>query len=229
MFLGKNLTFLRRLHHRMTQEELAEKMQVSRQTVSKWELEQMLPEMDKVLELCALFGCSMDALIREDMCISDEALHHIRTQTLPAFRYVKYTVISPEPEDDALAHMKNTAAAHGDPDPYLIGWDFPHLTPEQVNLHRMHGYTAAWVLKTGTAPDGCTVSVQDACRYAAVTIIRPFDAPFRIIPNAYKTLMAYMQVNHLPHTRKKDIIDCFEYSYQKDGTEYMDVYIALDT
>ncbi|WP_313017949.1 helix-turn-helix transcriptional regulator [Acetoanaerobium noterae] len=48
----------------MTQEELAEKLGVSRQTVSKWELDVMYPEMDKVIEICKLFSCSMDELIR---------------------------------------------------------------------------------------------------------------------------------------------------------------------
>ena len=37
MNLGSNLQFLRKLHGGMTQERLAERMKVSRQTVSKWE------------------------------------------------------------------------------------------------------------------------------------------------------------------------------------------------
>ena len=37
MKLGANLQFLRKLHNNMTQEKLAERMGVSRQTVSKWE------------------------------------------------------------------------------------------------------------------------------------------------------------------------------------------------
>ena len=44
MSFGKNLQHLRRLSGGMTQEALAEKMEVSRQTVSKWELDQALPE-----------------------------------------------------------------------------------------------------------------------------------------------------------------------------------------
>ena len=39
MKIGQNLQFLRRLRGGMTQEELAEKLAVSRQTVSKWETE----------------------------------------------------------------------------------------------------------------------------------------------------------------------------------------------
>ncbi len=51
----------------MTQEELAEKMEVSRQTVSKWESDGAFPETEKIIALCELFGCTMDALLRDDL------------------------------------------------------------------------------------------------------------------------------------------------------------------
>ena len=57
MSFGQNLQFLRKMRNKMTQEELAEKMGVSRQTVSKWELDTVYPEMDKVVELCNIFSC----------------------------------------------------------------------------------------------------------------------------------------------------------------------------
>lgn len=60
MSFGQNLQFLRKMGNGMTQEELAEKLGVSRQTVSKWELDAGYPEMEKVLELCNLFSCTMD-------------------------------------------------------------------------------------------------------------------------------------------------------------------------
>ena len=44
MSFGKNLQFLRKMHNSMTQEELAERMGVSRQTISKWESETAYPE-----------------------------------------------------------------------------------------------------------------------------------------------------------------------------------------
>lgn len=49
MSFGKNLQFLRHLRGNMTQEDLAEKMNISRQTVSKWELDAAQPEMDKAI------------------------------------------------------------------------------------------------------------------------------------------------------------------------------------
>ena len=43
MGFGQNLQFLRKMRNKMTQEELAEKLGVSRQTVSKWELDAVYP------------------------------------------------------------------------------------------------------------------------------------------------------------------------------------------
>lgn len=63
MNIGKNLVFLRNMRNQMTQEELEEIMGVSRQTISKWELEESYLEIGKILELCKIFSCSMDELI----------------------------------------------------------------------------------------------------------------------------------------------------------------------
>ena len=55
MSFGKNLQYLRQLSKDMTQEALAEKLGVSRQTISKWEVDAANPEMDKALEICRNF------------------------------------------------------------------------------------------------------------------------------------------------------------------------------
>lgn len=55
MSFGKNLQHLRRLNRNMTQEAIAERIDVSRQTVSKWETDECKPEIEKAIELCILF------------------------------------------------------------------------------------------------------------------------------------------------------------------------------
>ena len=64
MKIGKNITALR-CRYGISQEQLAEKIQVSRQSVSKWEMDQALPQIDKVLLLCKFFGVSADALLSQ--------------------------------------------------------------------------------------------------------------------------------------------------------------------
>ena len=64
MKLGENLYGLRK-KQKMSQEELAEKMGVSRQSVSKWETGTAYPEMSKILELCKIFHCQLNDLVNE--------------------------------------------------------------------------------------------------------------------------------------------------------------------
>ena len=49
----------------MSQDALAEKMEVSRQSVSKWETAQSVPDLDKIIKLADLFGVGVDELVRE--------------------------------------------------------------------------------------------------------------------------------------------------------------------
>jgi DNA-binding XRE family transcriptional regulator len=220
MSFGKNLQYLRQLSAGMTQEALADRLNVSRQTISKWEMDAANPEMDKALELCKVFNCTLDHLFREEMDRHSSVYSNLRVEMVPGFRYVEHTVISTEPEADALDRVFKYAKAHGDEHPKVIGWDFPRLSVEQINVFRMHGYTAAWILPEGIHPEELEVKAQSGHKYAAIHIDRPFDSPFSTIPGAYHTLGDYMRTNGLIHV-KDEVIPCFE----TDG-ESMDVYMA---
>lgn len=220
MSFGRNLQHLRKMTRNMTQEALADKLNVSRQTISKWEMDAALPEIDKAIELCSVFSCTLDNLFREKLDALDTAYSSFRVEEVPAFRYIKHAVISTDPEGDALDRIAAIARKCGVENPRVIGWDFPCLTPEQINVLHMHGYEAAWMLPDGITPEGCEIHEQAAHRYAAVHIERPFENPFVTIPGAYRALMEYMRLNGLQHT-EKDVIPCFE-----TAGETMDVYIA---
>ncbi len=66
MSFAENLQYLRKQKD-LTQEQLAEQLDVSRQSVSKWESAQSYPEMEKLLQLCSMFHCSMDTLMQGDV------------------------------------------------------------------------------------------------------------------------------------------------------------------
>ena len=66
MSFRDNLQHLRATRN-LTQEQLAMLLGVSRQSVSKWEAERAYPEMDKLLKLCDLFGCTLDELVSGDL------------------------------------------------------------------------------------------------------------------------------------------------------------------
>ena len=63
MSLAENLQYLR-AREGLTQEQLAERLDVSRQSVSKWESGASFPEMDTLLKLCDMFRVDMDTLLR---------------------------------------------------------------------------------------------------------------------------------------------------------------------
>ncbi len=65
MSFGENVTYFRK-KLKITQEELAERLYVTRQTVSRWETDSAFPDVEMLIKLCDLFGCDMDTLVRKD-------------------------------------------------------------------------------------------------------------------------------------------------------------------
>lgn len=233
MSFGNNLQYLRKLKS-MTQEDLSGKLNVSRQTISKWESDAAYPEMEKIFTLSDLFNISLDKLLREDLMKKRDAYSDIRIETVERFRMARYVVISPEPENDSIDHMKKWLVESGlkeypDYTPRLIGWDFPILTPEQQNVYGLRGYVSAYIIPEDFEPrcGGAEIAWQEKDTYAVITITDPFRDAFDLIPNAYKTLFAYIEKNDLEvHSHENRI--CFEEVYEQEGVQYMDVYIPVD-
>lgn len=63
MNIGEKIFELRKSRN-LSQEEVAEKLNVTRQTVSKWETNQSTPDFDKIVPLCELFEISTDELLK---------------------------------------------------------------------------------------------------------------------------------------------------------------------
>ena len=66
MTLGEKLSKLRK-EYNYTQEQLADILGVSRQSISKWESDIAYPETDKLIKMGKLFECSMDYLLNDDI------------------------------------------------------------------------------------------------------------------------------------------------------------------
>lgn len=66
MKFGENLQNLRK-EKKMSQETLAEKMNVSRQSISKWERGESYPTMNNILMLCEIFHCKLNDLVHEEI------------------------------------------------------------------------------------------------------------------------------------------------------------------
>ena len=234
MKLGANLQFLRKLHGNMTQEKLAERMGVSRQTVSKWETGEVIPEVDKLLELSKLFSCTLDALLKEDMAPQVDYYSPVSIVTVPAFTLGRYVIISPQPENDVQMYLDKWAKWSGlyehTPKPRQIGWDFPFVSMEQQNRFGLRGYVAGWILPEGFEPrcPGVETYKQDESQYAKITVHNPFQAAFDRIPKGYQRILEYLGANGFKENHGTEFLGCFEEVYEKGGETYMDIYIHAD-
>ncbi len=234
MSLGKNIQYLRK-QKKITQEQLAEMMSVSRQTISKWETDEIIPELDKLVALSDVFSCKLDDLVKEDMHNRDEVYSEIIVKKVKAFKMARYVMLTPNPEDDVNFYMENWARRSGlldfQPDAMRIGWDFPFAISELQNRFGLRGYVAAYILPEGfeTSCPGVEFAVQNEADYAVITIHDPFAAASGRIPNAYKKIMEFLQANGFREKPKKDILSCFEHVYEKERITCMDVYIHVDS
>ena len=79
MTLGENIVRLR-TQRNWSQGDLADALDISRQSVSKWETDASVPELEKLLKLSELFGVTLDALVRgEDAPQSEPAAAEVQT------------------------------------------------------------------------------------------------------------------------------------------------------
>lgn len=78
-----------------SQEDLADQLGVSRQSVSKWEGAQSIPDMDKIVQMSRIFGVSTDYLLKDELCdedpivsVSEEGRDVRRVSMEEAFNYL---------------------------------------------------------------------------------------------------------------------------------------------
>ena len=97
MILAEKIITLRKKNG-WSQEELAEKVNVSRQSVSKWEGAQAVPDLEKILKLADLFGVTTDYLLKDEMGEEEYAqsaaeentpMRHVSMEEANAFLKVK--------------------------------------------------------------------------------------------------------------------------------------------
>lgn len=235
MFLGTNLQYLRRESGAMTQEKLAEQIGVSRQTVSKWESGEAYPELHKLMDLCDIFHCKLDDLLRQDMAARASIYYPVQTVKVTAFARAQYVIISANPEEDASAYMDNWIQKaglnqHNGYTPVKIGWGFPYVSAEQKGRFGLRGYVCACILPDGfsDAAENVQIIRQEAAEYAVTTIRDPFAGTYNRISQAYHLIFEYLSANGFRKKHSEKVLPCFERVYEKDGTTYMDVFIHCD-
>lgn len=131
MTTGDKLARLRR-EAGYTQEQLAELLDVSRQSISKWESNAAYPETEKLIRLGELYGCSMDYLLKEEV-------------TDPSAVAPKAQASRPRRMQDWSFEWKSQRTVRGIP---------------LVHIHFGIGKTAKGILAVGLAAKGiCSVGI----------------------------------------------------------------------
>ncbi|MBQ6714193.1 MAG: helix-turn-helix domain-containing protein, partial [Clostridia bacterium] len=80
MTLGQKISILRTAL-KISQEQLAEKLEVSRQSVSKWESDKSIPELNIVLKLSNIFNISLDDLLKDEIPLAPTYTEPLFTPT----------------------------------------------------------------------------------------------------------------------------------------------------
>ena len=88
MNFSEKLVNLRK-EKKYSQEELADKLDVTRQSVSKWESGQTYPEMDKLISICKIFNCSLEELTNDDIKLNDFSKDNNRSILEYPLKYIK--------------------------------------------------------------------------------------------------------------------------------------------
>ena len=90
MKLGENL-FQARKKKGLSQEAVAEKLGVSRQTISKWETDETLPDIRQAKKLAVLYGLTLDELIEFDADVQEiqEVINKTTQETMDKINWTK--------------------------------------------------------------------------------------------------------------------------------------------
>lgn len=212
----------------MTQEQLAQHLGVSRQTVSKWESGQA-PELGKLMELADLFHCQLDDLLRQDLSVSDAPVQILRVK---GFSMAQYVMISPNAETDIRAYLDNWAQTSGLMNipgyrPVYLSWGFPFVSAEQKKRFHLSGFAAAYVLPEHFCPNGIgpEITFQGDCDYARITFPEPNGRDPYQISRAIQSVLEHLRESGISKTALEGYLPCFEWRFQKDGIPYASVFL----
>jgi transcriptional regulator with XRE-family HTH domain len=102
MIIADKIIMLRKKND-WSQEQLAEQLGISRQSVSKWESAAAVPDLDRILKLSELFGVSVDYLVKDEM----EEVDYSGTETVDA---ADGRIVSAEEADTYIKLIKDSAS-----------------------------------------------------------------------------------------------------------------------
>ncbi len=93
----------------MSQEELAEKLGVSRQSVSKWEMAQSTPDLNRILKMSEIFGVTTDYLLKDEIDLTKTGVSDIQAEDIHDETEPPLTPVSMKEANDFLTQNSKHA------------------------------------------------------------------------------------------------------------------------
>lgn len=91
----QNKIYELRKEKNMSQENLADKLNISRQAVAKWENGESFPDIDNLIMISNLFNISIDRLVKQDNCITKVNTNDISTNKIIEFLISAKKILMP--------------------------------------------------------------------------------------------------------------------------------------
>ena len=107
----KNRLYELRKQKGLSQEELAGRLNVSRQTISKWEVGESAPDMDNLVSISELFGVSLDELVLDKT--SEKEQHSVQVVRSELYSDIKEHVLTDDNKKKAKKGLKIAGIALG--------------------------------------------------------------------------------------------------------------------
>ena len=121
MTIGEKISILRKKND-LTQEQLAEILKVSRQSVSRWEMDVAFPETEKLIKLAKLLDCSIDFLLNEENMEQEKGKGEYSMREICRFiRECGYFFLATSMEGEP--HLRPMGMIYGDDEALYIATD----------------------------------------------------------------------------------------------------------
>lgn len=151
MTFGERIQQLRK-QRKMSQEELGEKLEVTRQTISKWELDQSTPDLDYIISISDFFEVTTDYLIKGGREEADTRRGQSPVMPVPQLQYCENS----ERYDEVPYSVSSSGAVSMTSEPYII----------KINLKAVLKYLLGLIaMFLGTMGALCGISFMDQPYY----------------------------------------------------------------
>ena len=183
---------------------------------------------------------NVDYLVEEKLCVYDlelperdwvnkvkEYLSSVRYETLEPMTVISGKRAGLEPEDEIIGVMSRYAEGHNIVVKRRFGFDSPVSEDMQAKGQRGYEYWLVVNDDYNLISSEFVLKKIPSYKYVSLRIENPFENPMEKIPNGWKTLVAWLDSNVEDIMSKDLCLDCLEEEYEKDGINYMDIFIPI--